>query len=71
MKSTSFTSCGLSVEKIRAHLSSFVPIFLFDEITSTSDAAREYEKEAGEKIAVFIAEKQTAGRGRRGRSFPP
>ena len=69
MQSTHVTSHGLSVEKIRAHLFAPIPIFLFDEIGSTSDAAREYEKETGAEVAVFIAERQTAGRGRRGRSF--
>ena len=37
---------------------------------STSDRAREYAKSFGKSLpAVFVAEGQTAGRGRRGRSF--
>lgn len=70
MQSVQATALGLSVEKIRAHLSNLsLPVFLFDEISSTSDAAREYAKEKRGEAAVFIAERQTAGRGRRGRSF--
>jgi BirA family biotin operon repressor/biotin-[acetyl-CoA-carboxylase] ligase len=70
MKGVECTAYGLSAEKIRAHLkNTALPILLFDEISSTSDAAREYARENPLEAAVFIAEKQTAGRGRRGRSF--
>ena len=70
MESVQSTAFGLSVEKIRAYLGGGAPpIFLFDEISSTSDAAREYAKAKRGEAAVFIAESQTAGRGRRGRSF--
>lgn len=59
----------LSSEKIRAQLPADVPeIFVYDEISSTNDAAKEHAQ-AGGGPAVFIAERQTAGRGRRGRSF--
>ncbi len=58
-----------SEERIRAFLGGrALPIFIYDEISSTSDAAKAYAL-AGGKSAVFIAERQTAGRGRRGRSF--
>lgn len=63
--------CGdcLSVEKIRAQLPSGAPeIFVYEEISSTNDAAKAHAQ-AGGGTAVFIAERQTAGRGRRGRSF--
>lgn len=69
MQSAEATAFGLSAEKIRAQLSSPLPIFLFDEISSTSDAARAFARENPGMDAVFIAEGQTAGRGRRGRSF--
>ncbi len=69
MKPVDNTAFGLSVEKISSHLSSPPRLFLFDEITSTSDAAREYARSEAGGTAVFIAERQTAGRGRRGRSF--
>lgn len=59
----------LSAERIRAHLGDGAPeIFVYDEISSTNDAAKAHAQ-AGGGEAVFIAERQTAGRGRRGRSF--
>ena len=59
----------LSEARIRAFLgASALPIFLYDAISSTSDAAKAHAM-AGGGSAVFIAERQTAGRGRRGRSF--
>ena len=59
----------LSAEAIRAHLGKGAPeIVVLGEISSTNDAAREHAL-AGGGSAVFIAERQTAGRGRRGRSF--
>ena len=60
---------ALSAQKIRAYLAERAPeIFVYDEISSTNDAAKAHAQ-AGGKEAVFIAERQTAGRGRRGRSF--
>jgi BirA family biotin operon repressor/biotin-[acetyl-CoA-carboxylase] ligase len=45
-------------------------IFRYEIIDSTNTRAREYAKsEAPDLPAVFIADGQTAGRGRRGRSF--
>lgn len=59
----------LSAEGIRARLGADAPeIFVYESIGSTCDIAREYAAK-GKKTAVFIAEEQTAGRGRRGRSF--
>jgi BirA family biotin operon repressor/biotin-[acetyl-CoA-carboxylase] ligase len=59
----------LSEERIRAFLGTdALPIYIYDEISSTSDAAKAHAQ-AGGGSAVFIAERQTAGRGRRGRSF--
>ena len=59
----------ISETGIRAHLSADAPpIFVYEEISSTNDAARAHAL-AGGGSAVFIAERQTAGRGRRGRSF--
>lgn len=66
------TANGLSVEKIEGALRAIgapsIPVLLYEEITSTSDLARAYAAEGG-GAAVFIAESQTAGRGRRGRRF--
>ena len=45
-------------------------IIYYDETDSTNTRAKEYaESEAGRESVVFIANSQTAGRGRRGRSF--
>ena len=44
-------------------------IFKFDITDSTSTRAREYARGGGELPALFIADCQTEGRGRRGRSF--
>lgn len=46
-----------------------IEIFKYDEVTSTNDLAKEYAAENPGRDAVFIAESQTKGRGRRGRSF--
>lgn len=62
----------LSVEGITAYLPnalSDIELFVYDEISSTNDAARRYLLEGGKSNAVFISEKQTAGRTRGGGSF--
>ena len=44
-------------------------IFLYELTDSTNTRALEYGRAGGKVPAVFIAEEQTGGRGRRGRSF--
>ena len=44
-------------------------IFLYELTDSTNTRALEYGRAGGKTPAVFIAEEQTGGRGRRGRSF--
>lgn len=45
-------------------------IFYYDEIDSTNTRAKEYAREGGEReCVVFIADSQSGGRGRLGRSF--
>ncbi|MBE6536998.1 MAG: biotin--[acetyl-CoA-carboxylase] ligase [Ruminococcaceae bacterium] len=44
-------------------------LFVCDTTASTNDDARAYASSGSGKNAVFIAKEQTAGRGRRGRSF--
>lgn len=46
-----------------------VRIFVYDEVESTNDTAREYAQAHPGEFAVMIAGKQSKGRGRRGRSF--
>lgn len=64
---------GLSPSVIRQALaacSSAVPeIFVSYETESTNKDAKEYYEKQGDCTAVFIADGQTGGRGRRGRSF--
>lgn len=64
----------LKKEKIIEHLREIgidpPKILFYDEIDSTNTRAREYaEATEGRETVVFIANSQTAGRGRRGRSF--
>lgn len=44
-------------------------IFNYEVVDSTNRVARDYVSDGGILPALFIAEEQTAGRGRRGRSF--
>ncbi len=60
----------LSKDKIRALIKDKnIAIHLFDEIDSTSDEARRIALDEGSAPALVIANSQTAGRGRMGRSF--
>ncbi len=64
----------LSEDKIRKHITNKslqnLKIVLYDITDSTNTRAREYCKSIGAELpAVFIANGQSAGRGRRGRSF--
>lgn len=46
-----------------------LPVFYFDEIDSTNEEAKRFLSQGYAKQALFVAESQTAGKGRRGRSF--
>ncbi len=47
-----------------------IKLVFYDSTDSTNERAREYARSATEKkAAVFVSREQTAGRGRRGRSF--
>lgn len=65
----------MDIEKIRGYLrerGACVPdIFFYESTDSTNQRAREYARDNPEKreCTVFIADSQTAGRGRRGRKF--
>ena len=61
-----------NVEKIRSYLSesaSDMDLFVYDCVTSTNDLAKEIVQKGCSAETVIISHKQTAGRGRRGRSF--
>ena len=65
-------STPLSAEKIKNNLNSLrigSEILVFDAVDSTNDLAKQYlEKDAAEGL-VLIADSQTSGRGRMGRSW--
>ncbi len=44
-------------------------IYIYESVTSTNDLAKEFAQRNPNKQAVIIASAQTAGRGRRGRTF--
>ena len=61
-----------NVEKIRGSLSeraSDINLLVYDCVTSTNDIAKQIAKSDSDRETVIIAREQTAGRGRRGRSF--
>lgn len=45
------------------------PLFCMDEVDSTNEEAKRYANQGVENGALIVAEKQTAGKGRRGRSW--
>ncbi len=57
--------------KLKEYISSECKILYYEECDSTNTRAKEYAKENPEEKSpvIFIAESQTAGRGRLGRSF--
>lgn len=62
----------LSAEKIRDNLKTEyqeIGISVFDCIDSTNDEAKRQWKATKAAPAIFVSDEQTAGRGRRGRSF--
>ncbi len=62
----------LTVEKIRDNLKleyKEIGISVFESIDSTNDEAKRQWKETKIAPAIFVSDEQTAGRGRRGRSF--
>lgn len=62
----------LSAEKIRDNLKTEyqeIGISVFDCIDSTNDEAKRQWKKTKTAPAIYVSDEQTAGRGRRGRSF--
>lgn len=62
----------LSAEGIGVHLPARyreLPVYLYREIDSTNNQAKRLIAEGLHRTALVVAETQTAGRGRRGRSF--
>lgn len=66
------TSNPLSASQIRQHLGSHPwqdSVHLFDEVNSTNTLAKELAAKGAPAGTVIIADRQSAGRGRLGRSF--
>ena len=64
--------CDGFVSKIKNAFSRELPaseVFVFDEVGSTNDEARSFALSDRGRDAFFIAKEQSAGKGRRGRSF--
>ena len=59
----------ISVEGIKAHLINDSQVFVFDEVGSTNDICKKMTSENADKVIVVVANRQSDGRGRRGRSF--
>jgi BirA family biotin operon repressor/biotin-[acetyl-CoA-carboxylase] ligase len=56
-------------ESILQQMQHQIPVFSFDTVDSTNEAARRFLLEHDCQQAVFVANAQTAGKGRLGRSF--
>ena len=54
---------------ISARLFERVPVKVYDCVTSTNDVAKEWAKDGAVSGSTVVANSQTKGRGRRGRSF--
>ena len=60
-----------SAEAVRRHLSAGhkPPVYYYEELGSTNIEARRLAREGAPHGTAVLAERQTAGRGRLGRSF--
>jgi len=56
-------------EYVAAYLHRDVPVFYQRSVTSTNDVAKEAGQDRSLRRAVFIADEQTAGKGRKGRTW--
>ena len=56
-------------EYVRAHMRRDIPVFFEDSTASTNDTAKTAARDAGLACGVFIAGEQTAGKGRKGRTW--
>ena len=59
----------MDADKIRAYLDGEIKIITVKETTSTNDELKKMAASGEREAVLFVAEGQTAGRGRRGRSF--
>lgn len=59
----------LREELLRPHLSPDIPVQLWDTVDSTNLAAKRWAADGAPHGALVVAERQSAGRGRRGRGF--
>ena len=56
-------------EYVRAHLKRDIPVFFEESVTSTNDVAKAAAQDTSLSCAAFLAGEQTAGKGRKGRSW--
>lgn len=59
----------ISAERIRSWLSTDRELIVYDEIDSTNNAAKQWAQEGAPDGSAVVALRQTAGKGRLGRSF--
>ena len=59
----------LTAEAVTAHLHHKVPVYVYDVVDSTNKVAASMAMDRAPHGTTVIADQQTAGRGRRGRSF--
>lgn len=59
----------LSQSAIERLLRSSLPVYVYDSVDSTLNEAKRRYADSGEKRFLIVADSQTLGRGRRGRSF--
>lgn len=59
----------LSSEDIQKAIGNTFDVYTFESIDSTNNRSKEYASSGNKKPAIFVAEEQTAGRGRIGRNF--
>ena len=59
----------LSADEIKTYMQTDGDVFVFDEVTSTNDVCKKMASDGIAHGSVVVADKQTNGRGRRGRAF--
>ena len=59
----------IRTDLLKQHLRQEIPVFAYDAIDSTNEEARRYLQKHTCRCALFVANSQTAGKGRLGRSF--
>lgn len=69
MKNNTSSILRLSKNKIKKFLINDIDVLVFDEIDSTNSYAKRMIEDSYTKSSLIVANKQTAGRGRQGKTF--